>query len=292
MNVIIAAPSTLSSKELPHESEKPVGAGYLFNMYSIAARNLIHIVQDNDDGMAIQVLDNGFVRYVSHMGTDRSIVDAARISTGSKSDAVADKKLLMRLYRDQHTSPFEMAKLSFHIKMPIFVMRQFVRHRMQNLNEVSARYRELPEDFYIPKEWRVQDKANRQHTTAGEVRLNGTYSVKDVDGSSFRSNDPSTVLMEHCKMAYALYKDMLNSGAGREMARFCLPLNIMTEVICCWDMKNLVGFFRLRLDEHAQLEIQAYAAAMYEVAKRFFPWTIEAYDRFPIMTHDREDARV
>lgn len=247
-----------------------------------------------NEGYAYQVLDHGCVRYMDHMGSDTSIVNCARISYGSVSTSrIADKKLLMRLYRDHHTSPFEMGKIIFNIKLPIFVMRQFVRHRMQNLNETSARYKQLPDEFYIPKEWRVQgDEKNKQHTIEGDVKLNCGYWVTDVDGSEFRSNDPSTVLTKHCKMAYALYNDMLDSGAGRELARMVLPLNIYTEIICCWDMSNLLKFFKLRLDAHAQLETQAYALAMYKITQRHFPWCIEAYERFQVMVIDRQDPAI
>src|SRR5689334_22691832 len=111
----------------------------------------------------IVVLDHGFVRYIDHMGTDQRIVEAARISYKSPSKGEeADRKLIGYLWKNRHLSPFEMCKITFNIKMPIFVMRQFVRHRMQNLNEVSARYTELPAEFYIPKRWRKQDTKNKQ----------------------------------------------------------------------------------------------------------------------------------
>jgi thymidylate synthase (FAD) len=261
--------------------------------YNDLADDLIESMKQ-DEGEAYQVLDHGYVRYVDHMGGDQTITDFARLSTGSISpDRESDRKLLFRLYRDQHTSPFEMGKIVFNIKLPIFVMRQLVRHRMQNLNEVSARYKPLPNEFYIPEKWRIQgDKKNKQHTVEGDVKLKNSRWVLDIDGSEFRTDDPSTILTHHCKIAYQLYEEMLASGAGRELARMCLPLNIYTEIISCWDMNNLLKFFRLRLDLHAQLEIQCYALAMYKIAQRHFPWCIEAYERFPIMVHDREDAKV
>lgn len=216
-----------------------------------------------EKGYTIPVLDHGFVRYIDHMGTDERIVEAARISYKSPSKGTeADKKLLNYLYKNKHTSPFEMCKITLNIKLPIFVMRQYVRHRMQNLNEVSARYTELPEEFYIPKKWRLQDIKNKQGSVAGE--LNHEYL------SAFFTN--------HCKQAYASYQKLLNEGVAREMARMILPVNIYTEIYACWDLKNLLHFIALREDAHAQAEIQEYGKAIKEIARELFPWTIEAYE--------------
>jgi thymidylate synthase (FAD) len=258
--------------------------GDSMSYYNGLADDLIESMKQ-DEGREYKVLDHGYVRYMDHMGSDQAITDFARICYGSVSaSAEADKKLLMRLYRDLHTSPFEMGKIIFNIKLPIFCIRQLVRHRMQNLNETSARYKPLPNEFYIPKEWRVQgDKKNKQHTVKGEVKL-----IKHVIDGSIYTNDPSAILTQHCKDSYKLYEEMLAAGAGRELARMVLPLNIYTEIVCCWDMNNLLKFFRLRLDPHAQLEIQAYALAMHKIAQRHFPWCIEAYDRFPVVVHDRQ----
>jgi len=220
-----------------------------------------------EKGYTIKVLDKGFVRYVDHMGDDRRIVDAARVSYGSERQSEEkDKKLLFRLYRDKHTSPFEMGKLTLNIKMPIFIARQYVRHRMQNLNEYSARYKELPEEFYIPEVWRKQGGAENKQ------------------GSEVSDNLPhaglSNFLEEASKEAYKKYQYLLTSGIAREMARMVLPLNIYTEMWVCWDMKNLLHFITLREDAHAQAEIQEYGKTIKEIARHFFPWTIEAHDKF------------
>lgn len=213
----------------------------------------------------IKVLDHGFVRYVDHMGHDKRIVEAARVSYKSPSKGEeADKKLLQYLYKNRHTSPFEMCKITFNIKMPIFVMRQFVRHRMQNLNEVSARYTELPNEFYIPEKWRAQDTKNKQGSVDSEMN--------HVDLSSY--------LRFRCNDAYEAYQQLLGEGVAREMARFVLPVNIYTEIYCCWDLKNLLHFFSLRDDPHAQWEHQEYGRAMKSIARDLFPWTLEAYDKF------------
>src|SRR3990172_10322317 len=129
-----------------------------------------------------KVLDHGFVRLVDHMGSDQRIVKAARVSYDSPSKAPEqDKKLLHYLWKNKHTSPFEMCKITFNIKLPIFVMRQFVRHRMQNLNEVSARYTELPNEFYIPSQWRKQDSKNKQSSVAVDSINLPNFPITDVD---------------------------------------------------------------------------------------------------------------
>jgi thymidylate synthase (FAD) len=219
-----------------------------------------------EKGHTIQVLDHGYVRYIDHMGSDERIVEAARISYKSPSKgADKDKALLLYLWKNKHTSPFEMVKLTLNIKMPIFVMRQYVRHRMQNLNEVSARYTELPDEFYIPANFRAQSEINKQTSS---------NHIIDQDNAAAQS-----LLIQHCRDAYKLYKSLLsNYGVAREMARFCLPVNIYTEVYACWDMKNLLHFISLRDDAHAQWEIQQYGKAIKEICRELFPWTMEAYE--------------
>jgi thymidylate synthase (FAD) len=217
-------------------------------------------------GFSLPVLDHGFVRYVDHHGSDQRIVEAARISYHSPSKGPEqDKKLLFYLYRNRHTSPFEMAKVTLNIKMPIFVMRQYVRHRMQNLNEVSARYTELPGEFYIPAKWRAQDTKNKQ----------GSAEFCDANHNLF-----SEILRRQCERSYETYQVLLAQGVAREMARMVLPVNIYTEIYSCWDLKNLLHFISLRDDSHAQAEIQEYGRAIKAVLTELFPWTMEAYARF------------
>lgn len=223
-------------------------------------------------GFTIPVLDHGFVRYIDHMGSDTRIVEAARLSYQSPSKGEEqDKKLLAYLWKNKHTSPFEMVKLTLNIKMPIFVMRQYVRHRMQNLNEVSARYTELPNEFYIPEKWRKQDVKNKQ----------GSVDTEDLSHERL-----SRHLRSACKENYDLYQAMLQHGVAREMARMILPLNIYTEIYCCWDLKNLFHFIGLRDDAHAQAEIQVYGKAIKAICKELFPWTTEAYETFKFKLTD------
>lgn len=219
-------------------------------------------------GHAIPVLDHGFVRYIDHHGSDQRIVEAARISyqSPSKGDE-ADKKLLGYLYKNRHTSPFEMVKVTLNIKMPIFVMRQYVRHRMQNLNEVSARYSQLPNEFYIPTHWRGQSTKNKQASDAGVFAIS-------------EEADFAQALHRHCAASYELYESLLADGVAREMARMVLPVNIYTEIYACWDLKNLLHFITLREDAHAQAEIQEYGRAIKSIITELFPWTMEAYEKY------------
>jgi thymidylate synthase (FAD) len=210
-----------------------------------------------------KILDHGFVRYIDHMGSDLRIVEAARVSYDSKSKGdEADKKLLHFLLKNKHTSPFEQCRITFNIRMPIFVMRQFVRHRMQSINEVSARYTVLPDVFYIPEKWRAQDNKNKQGSLPAE--LNHLMMSQELLAAS-----------KHC---YFTYERLLEMGAAKEMARIILPVNIYTEIYTTWDLNNLLKYFSLRDDPHAQWEHQEFARAMKNIVKELFPWTMEAYD--------------
>lgn len=222
-----------------------------------------------EPGFTVSVHDHGYVRYIDHMGTDQRIVEAARISYSSPSKgAESDKKLLGYLWRNRHTSPFEIVKITLNIKMPIFIMRQYVRHRMQNLNEVSARYTELPDEFYRPMYWRMQDDKNKQgsHVPVGDKMEWHKYN--------------NMILDKAYETAYAAYKELINNGVAREMARIVLPVGIYTEIYTSWDLKNLLHFITLREDSHAQAEIQEYSKAIKEILLQLFPWTMEAYEKY------------
>jgi thymidylate synthase (FAD) len=228
-----------------------------------------------EKGHTIPVLDHGFVRYVDHHGSDLRIVEAARISYRSPSKgAEADKKLIAYLYKNKHTSPFEMVKVTLNIKLPIFVMRQYVRHRMQNLNEVSARYTELPNEFYIPTKWRAQDSKNKQ----GSVGFGDWNPV--INNLQCSEVKASQLLKQRCEDAYRAYEALLAAGIAREMARMVLPVNIYTEIYSCWDLKNLLHFITLREDSHAQAEIQEYGRAIKSLLVELFPWSMEAYEKY------------
>lgn len=234
--------------------------------------------------LEIKVLDKGFVRYVDHLGTDQRIVEAARISYKSPSKGEEqDKKLLHYLYKHRHSSPFEQCNITFNIKMPIFVMRQFVRHRTFRLNEWSARYSEMEPDFYIPKEWRSQDVKNKQ----GSVCNSGWNPIIGIEtegggllGEYDRPINASEKLTRTCGECFSLYLRLIKEGVAKEMARMVLPVNLYTEIYVNCDLHNLMHFLKLRMDSHAQWEIQQFAKAMYEIAKELYPWTIEAFDKY------------
>lgn len=249
-----------------------------------------------EQGHTVKVLDHGYVRYVDHHGSDQRICEAARISYAAASKGEeSDKKLLKYLWKNKHTSPFEMCKLTLNVKMPIFVMRQWVRHRMQNLNEVSARYTQLPAEFYIPEKWRAQDTKNKQgsniKTNWDEPGFALLDNNSEIVGSCTLSPNAwfTEVVEQHCKDCYTTYELLLRQGVAREMARMVLPLNIYTEIYCCFDLKNLFHFIALREDSHAQSEIQEYAVAIKSICRELFPWTCEVYESIKFPAVDQQE---
>ena len=214
----------------------------------------------------IDMPPHGHVRYIRHLGSDRAIVEAARVSyaSGSKGEE-ADKKLLLYLYKNRHTSPFEQCSITFNIKLPIFLMRQFVRHRTFRLNGVSARYTELPDEFFLPSMWRAQDIKNRQGSVESSL-------IDQRKCDAF-----AKIAYDEC---YHAYQHLLELGASKEQARMVLPVGIYTEIFVNIDLHNLLHFLKLREDGHAQSEMRDVAMAMKQIAKNLFPWTFEAYERF------------
>jgi len=226
----------------------------------------------------IKALDKGFVEYIDHMGSDQRIVESARVSyNGHSKGDEKDKKLLFYLYKNHHSSPFEMAKITFKIKMPLFVAAQHNRHRMQNLNYQSFRYTEPEEDFYIPEKWRKQSSDNKQ---VSDIVEDWEPKMK-FSGFNFKGHkDVSDGLNFFCKECVDTYHSMVESGIGREMARMVLPQNLYTTCYSTWDLNNLIKYLKLRDHSHAQWEIQQYAKAMKEIAAEKFPWTFEAVGKF------------
>lgn len=205
----------------------------------------------------------GFSTAIDQLGYDWRICEAARHSYGDASSkgTEADTKLIEYLMSHRHTSPFEQCSITWNLRMPIFVMRQFVRHRTFRLNEESARYSEMRDDFYIPTEWRTQDSKNKQGSLDPHIRS------EDI------TNDAKAV----CKHAMTCYTAMLRNGVAKEMARMVLPVNLMTTIIVNIDLHNLMHFFVLRLDTHAQLEIRAIASAMFYQFQERFPVVSDAF---------------
>jgi thymidylate synthase (FAD) len=210
-----------------------------------------------------KVLDKGFVKLIDFMGGDRRAVDSARVSFGSvsKGDAL-DKKLIEYLLAHGHFSPFEHSVFEFHIKCPIFVARQWMRHRIASYNEISARYTEVHDEFYFPGEFRAQDRSNRQ----------GSRPSSALDQAKLLA-----IYDKAIKSSYASYKELLDAGAAREMARMVLPVAQYTQFYWSVNARSLLNFISLRADSHAQFEIRRYAEAIQEMFNAKMPWTWEAY---------------
>ena len=211
----------------------------------------------------IDVLDKGFVRLVEFMGGDQGVVDAARVSYGGKSKGEeADRKLIAYLLKHQHMTPFEHAVFKFHVSCPIFVMRQWIRHRMASYNEISARYTEVKDEFYIPERWRAQDLKNKQ----------GSVAAPALDHAELTRKFDAQV-----QAAMKTYRELLAAGVAREMARMILPVNAYTEFYWTINARSLMNFVTLRADVHAQWEIQQYAEALAHYFKQKMPWTYDAF---------------
>ena len=226
----------------------------------------------------LPVLDRGFVRVVDYMGDDGAVVQAARVSYGRGTRKVSeDRGLIHYLMRHRHSTPFEMCEIKFHVKLPIFVARQWIRHRTANVNEYSARYSILDNEFYIPApaQLAAQSASNRQGR--GDV-LEGDEAARVLD-----------LLRDDSHRQYDHYADMLNEndageaidparrGLARELARMSLTLNFYTQWYWKIDLHNLMHFLSLRADPHAQHEIRVYAEAMLDVMRRWVPLCHDAF---------------
>jgi thymidylate synthase (FAD) len=227
----------------------------------------------SEDKKYLPVLDHGFVGLVDHMGSDSAIVQAARVSYGAGTKQVQDDRNLIRyLMRHEHTTPFEMCEVKFHIKLPIFVMRQLVRHRTASMNEYSARYSVLTDEFYIPELEQIQKQstANKQ---GREESAWGFEEKRNVQHSFQRS----------FFNAYKEYENLLgkdDNGLARELARSVLPVGGYTELYWKANLKNFMHMARLRMDPHAQWEIQEFARAMYDLVKPLFPEACSAFEDY------------
>ena len=223
----------------------------------------------------IPVLDHGFVYLVDYMGSDEAVEQAARVSYGTGTRKTNETRGLLRyLLRNDHTTPFEMAEVKFHAKMTIFVARQWVRHRTANINEYSARYSILKDEFYLPQSEVVSVQSTNNKQGRGETinpRLSKIVKEKMKDIYSSSSH---------------LYNDLINPEGefkvARELSRAVLPLSTYTEWYWKIDLHNLLHFLRLRLDQHAQYEIRVYAQAMAKIIKDAFPITWEAFEDYKL----------
>jgi thymidylate synthase (FAD) len=227
-----------------------------------------------------EVLDHGFVRVVDYMGNDSSVVQAARVSYGSGTKKInADTALINYLIAHRHTTPLEMCEIKFHIKLPIFVARQWIRHRTASVNEYSARYSIMEDEFYIPKAQHLSAQSKINHQGRDETKILNEQEQKMV----------LDILKKDSTNSYKNYLKMINQdengnvlnqdkeGLARELARMNLPLNCYTQWYWKIDLHNLLHFLNLRADSHAQYEIRVYAEIMLDIVKKWVPHCYQAF---------------
>ena len=228
-----------------------------------------------------EVLDHGFVRVIDYMGDDSAIVQSARVSYGKGTKQISnDKGLIKYLMRHRHSTPFEMCEIKFHIKLPIFIARQWIRHRTANVNEYSARYSILDKEFYIPSMENVAAQSTINNQGRGEVL------------SSDEAAEVISILKKDAEQTYANYETLLNEnpngesidsskpGVARELARMNLTLNTYTQWYWKIDLNNLLHFLALRADAHAQYEIRVYADIMMDIVKKWVPIAADAFEDY------------
>jgi len=227
---------------------------------------------------AVPVLDHGFVRVVDYMGDDTSIVQSARVSYGKGTKKVStDSGLIKYLMRHRHSTPFEMCEIKYHVKLPIFIARQWIRHRTANVNEYSARYSILDKEFYMPSKDHLAAQSTNNRQGRGDL-INGK-----------QADEILNILKKDAEQTYDNYELMLNErfdgsiideknrGLARELARMNLTLNTYTQWYWKTDLLNLLNFLSLRADNHAQYEIRAYADVMIDSLKKWVPITFDAF---------------
>lgn len=229
----------------------------------------------------IPVLDHGFIRVIDYMGTDEAIVQAARVSYGKGTKKVnQDQGLINYLMRHRHTTPFEMCEIKFHIKLPIFIARQWIRHRTANVNEYSGRYSVLSKEFYVPKAEHLAAQSTNNRQGRGDTLSpeRAAWVLETLKQDSERAYDHYEQMMNQTEEGDVLNPNL--EGLTRELARMSLSLNYYTEWYWKVDLHNLLHFLSLRADSHAQYEIRVYADAMLDIVKKWVPYTYEAFCRY------------
>jgi thymidylate synthase (FAD) len=223
------------------------------------------------------VLDNGFVDLTASMADDLTVVNAARVSFATRKEVMdlSDEKLIQFLYRERHTSPFEHAVFRFHVRAPIFVVREWQRHRMASYNEQSGRYSTFEPVFYVPDYVRTQ------------VGKPGAYTFEPMDVQN--TADVKDVINIHNHMSYQMYVDLMEAGVAKEQARLVLPPTLYTEFWFTLNLHSLMNFLRLRNSEHAMYEIRQYAQAMEEYFAETMPVSYRAYERYSWHIIDEEE---
>ena len=228
----------------------------------------------------VPVLDHGFVRVIDYMGDDAAIVQAARVSYGKGTKQVnQDKGLIHYLMRHWHSTPFEMCEIKFHVKLPIFVARQWIRHRTANVNEYSARYSVMDKEFYIPDVAQLAPQSSQNHQGRSDRVLSAAESARVLQilkGDAEQVYDHYQELMG--QQDETLAHDNDRQGIARELARMNLTLNYYTQWYWKIDLHNLMHFLMLRADSHAQYEIRAYADVMLDMVKKWVPFAYDAFE--------------
>lgn len=216
----------------------------------------------------VDVLDHGFVRLVDHMGDDMAVVRSARVSYDAepRGDG-SDEKLINYLYRNRHTSPFEAVSFTFEVKAPIFVFRQWHRHRTWSYNEVSARYTALPDEFYVPEVAQI----TTQHSSNKQMR---------TEDQNEQAVNIQQAMARIGKEAHSIYNALMALDCPRELARSVLPVSTYSRMFASVDLHNLFHFLRLRLHEHSQYEIRVYAQAMLELIEPIVPVSVAAFKEY------------
>jgi thymidylate synthase (FAD) len=231
--------------------------------------------------LPVPLLDHGFIRVIDYMGDDSAIVQAARVSYGRGTKALnEDRGLIRYLMRHRHSTPFEMCEIKFHVKLPIFVARQWVRHRMANINEYSARYSIMDREFYIPAPEQLATQAASNRQGRGAV-LEGGEAARVLDllrDDSGRNYDHYVEMLNEDEKGKVI--DESRQGLARELARMNLTLNTYTQWYWKTDLHNMLNFLSLRADSHAQYEIKVYAEAMLDILKDWTPIAHEAFCDF------------
>jgi len=234
---------------------------------------MAHIINPNAEEILdkeFKCLNAGFVRLIDYMGSDESIVQAARVSYGKGTKTPSEDRILLRyLMRHRHTTPFEMVELKFHVKLPIFVARQWIRHRTANVNELSGRYSIMKDEFFVPSEESIKAQTTKNKQGRGEEEVPLELRRKVLD----------TILSDQ-QLNYNHYQEFLKDDIAREIARINLPLSLYTQWYWKIDLHNLLHFLRLRIDKQAQYEIRVYAETIARIVERITPLAWEAFEDY------------
>ena len=251
-------------------TQEQAGETEALRMRSVPTRRAVSEGMENQLHVAHHVLDHGFVRVVDYMGNDSAIVQAARVSYGEGTKHVSDdEKLIRYLMRHRHSTPFEMCEIKLHVKLPVFVARQWIRHRTANVNEYSARYSILDREFHIPEPSALASQSAVNAQGRGDP-LEASEAARALE-----------ILKDEAARCYGSYEELLSRhGLARELARMILPMNVYTQWYWKVDLHNLFHFLQLRADSHAQHEIRVYAEKIATIVADWVPFSWSAFEDY------------